>query len=182
MEKYRCLAQKCVFAYLSSVFAVDREKHIARGTQNRRYVYVLLDIMRSMNVHIRWEKDDLLIDTAYVCPQPVPIDLAQKMRASILLLGPFLARFGRAQIPLPGGCSIGERPIGQHVMGLRSLGAQVTFESGEIVASARVGTTQGIFNLEVPSVTGTENLMLAASQSEGLTEFRNATREPEIEI
>ncbi|KAL2043612.1 hypothetical protein N7G274_003919 [Stereocaulon virgatum] len=156
-------------------------KSTLQGVPRIADVYVLLDIMSSMNVHSRRENDDLRIDTAYVCPQPVPIDLAQKMRASILLLGPFLARFGKVQIPLPGGCSIGARPIGQHAMGLRSLGAHVTFESSRIVATARVGSMHSIFNLELPNVTGTESFMLAASRSERLTAIRNAARQPEIE-
>src|SRR5262249_7511761 len=107
-------------------------------------------------------------------------DLVRTMRASILVLGPLLARCGRARVSLPGGCAIGERPVDLHLAALRKLGARIEVEHGYIVAEARelVGAE---VTLDSPTVTGTENLMMAASRARGRTVLHHAAREPEIE-
>lgn len=106
-------------------------------------------------------------------------DLVRKMRASILVLGPLLARTGQAIVSMPGGCAIGERPVDIHLEGLKKLGAEIKLEDGYIHAVAKklVGTR---LNLAFPSVTGTINLMMAGSLAEGVTEITNAAREPEV--
>lgn len=108
-----------------------------------------------------------------------PYDLVKTMRASVLVLGPLVARFGRARISLPGGCAIGARPIDQHLKGLELLGARATLSEGYIEAAADrlVGTTV-YFDLQ--TVTGTENLMMAATLAKGTTILKNAAREPEV--
>lgn len=109
-----------------------------------------------------------------------PYDLVKTMRASVLVLGPLLARFGRADVSLPGGCAIGARPVDLHVKGLQALGADVWIENGYI--RARCDQLQGAhFVFDTVSVTGTENLMMAAVLAEGETVLDNAAREPEIE-
>jgi UDP-N-acetylglucosamine 1-carboxyvinyltransferase len=109
-----------------------------------------------------------------------PYDLVKTMRASILVLGPLVGRFGRADVSLPGGCAIGSRPVDLHVAGLRALGAQVDIEDGYIRARAqRLRGTR--FMLDKVTVTGTENLMMAAVLAEGETIIENAAREPEVE-
>jgi UDP-N-acetylglucosamine 1-carboxyvinyltransferase len=107
-------------------------------------------------------------------------DLVKTMRASILVLGPLVARLGHARVSLPGGCAIGVRPIDQHLAGLEALGAQVTLEHGYVVARARrlVG---GRFRFATPTVTGTENLVMAACLARGTTVLENCAREPEVE-
>ncbi len=109
-----------------------------------------------------------------------PYEQVKKMRASILVLGPLLARRGQAKVSLPGGCAIGVRPIDQHIDGLQALGAEVMLEHGYVYASASRlrGTT---FRFGVPTVTGTENLMMAATLAEGRTTLENCACEPEIE-
>jgi UDP-N-acetylglucosamine 1-carboxyvinyltransferase len=108
-----------------------------------------------------------------------PYDLVKTMRASVLALGPLLARFGEARVSLPGGCAIGQRPIDLHLTGFEKLGATVSIESGDVVARApRLQGTELDFNLV--TVTGTENLMMAAALAEGVTILNNAAREPEI--
>jgi UDP-N-acetylglucosamine 1-carboxyvinyltransferase len=102
------------------------------------------------------------------------------MRASILVLGPLLARFGYAKVSLPGGCAIGARPIDQHLRGLERLGARITLEHGYVVADAPQGLRAGDVVFDMPTVTGTENLMLAAARIPGTTHLRNAACEPEI--
>ena len=108
-----------------------------------------------------------------------PYELVKTMRASILVLGPLLARYGRADVSLPGGCAIGSRPVNLHIEGLQKLGADITVEGGYIRARAKRlrGTT---LVLDLVTVTGTENLMMAAALAEGTTVIENAAREPEV--
>jgi UDP-N-acetylglucosamine 1-carboxyvinyltransferase len=109
-----------------------------------------------------------------------PYDLVRQMRASVLVLGPLVARHGRARVSLPGGCAIGERPIDQHLKGLEALGAAIRVEHGYVVAEApRLRGGEVVFDL--PTVTGTENLMMAAALAKGRTTLVNAAREPEVE-
>jgi UDP-N-acetylglucosamine 1-carboxyvinyltransferase len=102
------------------------------------------------------------------------------MRASILVLGPLLARFGKAKVSLPGGCAIGARPIDQHLKGLEKLGAEIHIEHGYVVAAAPNGLTGAEISFDMPTVTGTENLLLAATLAKGTTVLRNCAQEPEV--
>ena len=108
-----------------------------------------------------------------------PYDLVKTMRASILVLGPLVARFGRADVSLPGGCAIGARPVNIHVAGLQAMGADIQIEGGYI--RARAGRLKGArLVLDAVTVTGTENLMMAATLADGETVLENAAREPEV--
>ncbi|HWP45320.1 MAG TPA: UDP-N-acetylglucosamine 1-carboxyvinyltransferase, partial [Blastocatellia bacterium] len=108
-----------------------------------------------------------------------PYDLVKTMRASVLALGPLLARFGQARVSMPGGCAIGQRPIDLHLHGFEKLGAEVSLEGGDVVARADRLRGAEIYFDKV-TVTGTENLMMAAALAEGVTTLENAAREPEI--
>jgi UDP-N-acetylglucosamine 1-carboxyvinyltransferase len=112
-----------------------------------------------------------------------PYELVKQMRASVLVLGPLLARFGRAKVSLPGGCAIGARPIDQHLKGLEAMGAKITLDRGYVIAEGPAGGrlrgAEIVFDL--PTVTGTENLMMAASLAKGRTTLVNCAREPEVE-
>jgi UDP-N-acetylglucosamine 1-carboxyvinyltransferase len=115
-----------------------------------------------------------------VAIEPVaPYELVKTMRASILVLGPLLARFGRATVSLPGGCAIGSRPVDQHIRGLQAMGAQIVVEHGNIVASARRLLGARI-TTDMVTVTGTENLLMAATLADGETVLENAAQEPEV--
>jgi UDP-N-acetylglucosamine 1-carboxyvinyltransferase len=109
-----------------------------------------------------------------------PYDLVKTMRASILVLGPLLARFGYAKVSLPGGCAIGARPVNLHLMGLEKMGAEICIDKGYIIAKAENGLKGAYINLDIPTVTGTENLLMAASLASGETVIENAAREPEV--
>src|SRR5215510_1997010 len=110
-----------------------------------------------------------------------PYDLVKTMRASVLALGPLLARFGQAKVSLPGGCAIGTRPIDLHLKAFEELGAEVSLESGDVVARAPKGRLLGAdISFEKVTVTGTENVMMAAALADGKTVIRNAAMEPEI--
>src|SRR5919112_69906 len=122
------------------------------------------------------------ITAAHVELFEAPYELVKTMRASVLALGPLLARFGKAKVSLPGGCAIGTRPIDLHLEALKHLGAQVSLEAGYVVARSPQGgrLVGGEVNFDKVTVTGTENLMMAATLAEGRTVLNNAAREPEI--
>jgi len=129
---------------------------------------------------VRFENSDgLVVDATQMDKWEAPYDLVKTMRASVLVLGPLLARFGRAKVSLPGGCAIGARPIDLHLAGLEKMGAAIELEHGYVVAKA--SRLQGAeIDMDITSVTGTENLLMAATLAKGETVIRNAAREPEI--
>ena len=119
------------------------------------------------------------VDPSTIDHQRAPYDLVSRMRASILVLGPLLAKYGQAEVSLPGGCAIGSRPVDLHIQGLRQMGAEISVENGYIHAKCtRLKGARLV--LETVTVTGTENLMMAATLAEGTTVIENAAREPEI--
>lgn len=122
----------------------------------------------------------LALETAQISSTTAPYELVRKMRASVLVLGPLLARCGEAKVSLPGGCAIGTRPVDLHLMGLERMGARITIEGGYIHATAPIGLKGAEIALPMASVGATENLMMAASLADGETVITNAAREPEI--
>jgi UDP-N-acetylglucosamine 1-carboxyvinyltransferase len=122
---------------------------------------------------------DLSIDTSKVHSVYAPYELVKTMRGAILLLGPLLARFGEADVSLPGGCAIGSRPVNEHIKGLQALGAEILIEAGYIKAKAK--RLRGAhYTFDIPSVTATENLLMAACLAEGTTVLENCALEPEV--
>jgi UDP-N-acetylglucosamine 1-carboxyvinyltransferase len=125
------------------------------------------------------ERMNIEVDASTVRQPVAPYDLVKTMRASILVLGPLLARFGEADVTLPGGCAIGARPVNIHVAGLQAMGAEISIENGYI--RARASRLRGArLVLDTVTVTGTENLMMAATLADGQTVIENAAREPEV--
>lgn len=122
---------------------------------------------------------ELAIDTSKVHSVYAPYELVKTMRGAILLLGPLLARFGEADVSLPGGCAIGSRPVNEHIAGLQALGAEIEIEAGYIKAKA-TRLRGAHFTFDIPSVTATENLMMAASLAAGTTVLENCALEPEV--
>ncbi|GHU14284.1 UDP-N-acetylglucosamine 1-carboxyvinyltransferase [Betaproteobacteria bacterium] len=145
-----------------------------------RDVATLLKLLAQMGVKVGAEEGDRQTLDASGLNNPVaPYDLVKTMRASILVLGPLLARFGEAKVSLPGGCAIGARPVDQHIKGLQAMGAEIAVEQGYIHARAK--RLQGArICTDMVTVTGTENLMMAACLAEGETIIENAAREPEV--
>src|SRR5213593_3371494 len=145
-------------------------------------VSTTLKLLRNMGVAAERSEaasDTVTLDAGQLASPEAPYDLVKTMRASILVLGPLLARFGRARVSLPGGCAIGARPIDQHLKGLQLLGAKIELAHGYVEASAtRLRGATVLFDL--PTVTGTENLMMAASLADGRTVLENCAREPEV--
>ena len=120
------------------------------------------------------------VDTSVITEHEAPYELVKTMRASVLVLGPLVARHGKARVSLPGGCAIGARPIDQHLKGLAAMGARIDLEHGYVNARARRLRGATIV-FDMPTVTGTENLMMAAALARGQTTLENAAREPEVE-
>ena len=144
-------------------------------------VHTVCDVIASLGVHIEHpERDILVIDAHELTSTTAPYDLVRRMRASFLVMGPLLARKGRAQISLPGGCSIGARPIDLHLKAFEAMGAVINLENGDIEATVPNGLKGAQIYLDFPSVGATENILMAASMAEGKTVLENAAEEPEI--
>lgn len=137
-------------------------------------------LLSTLGAEIDTEGDVVRIDAGGLNNYKAPYDLVRKMRASILVLGPLLARLKKARVSLPGGCAIGARPINLHLKGLADLGASIELKHGYVEARADKLKGAEIY-LDLPTVTGTENLMMAAALAEGTTHIKNAACEPEIE-
>lgn len=154
-------------------------KHTISNVPRLADVTTLGKILQHMGVFFERKDHDITIDSTGMMDPEAPYDLVRTMRASVLVLGPLVARMGRARVSLPGGCAIGARPINLHLMGLEKLGATVEIEHGYVVAKAKRLRGAHIY-FDTVTVTGTENLMMAASLAEGETILENAAREPEV--
>ena len=142
-------------------------------------VSTMLHLIGQMGVAVTREADGLVLDGRALANPVAPYDLVKTMRASILVLGPLVARCGEARVSLPGGCAIGARPVDQHIKGLQAMGAEVKVEHGYVLARATRLKGARIVT-DMVTVTGTENLMMAATLADGETVIENAAREPEI--
>ena len=140
----------------------------------------LLQVLGVEVRHLPGAPGDLTLTCADVLSTTAPYDLVRRMRASVLVLGPLVAREGTARVSLPGGCAIGTRPIDLHLSGLETLGAKIELADGYVTASAPNGLQGGVIRMRAPSVGATENLMMAAALARGTTEIHGAAREPEI--
>lgn len=144
-------------------------------------VTTIVSLLGRLGVHITLdERSNIEVDARHLGSFHAPYELVRTMRASVLVLGPLLSRFGEAEVSLPGGCAIGTRPVDQHLKGLQAMGADISIENGYIKAKANKlhGAT---IVMDIITVTGTENIMMAAVLAKGQTIIHNAAREPEVE-
>ena len=142
-------------------------------------VRTMVELLEIIGAKIDFEDGNMTIDSTGINNWEAPYDLVKTMRASVLVLGPLIARLGKARVSLPGGCAIGERPIDQHMKGLSILGSKIDLEEGYVEATAKK-LKGGIIPFDVSTVTGTENIMLSAVIAKGETLILNAACEPEI--
>jgi UDP-N-acetylglucosamine 1-carboxyvinyltransferase len=149
------------------------------NTPNIRDVWTMSRLLASMGVHAELNNNNLFLDTSNLTSQEAPYEHVKKMRASIHVLGPLLARYGNAKVSLPGGCAWGPRPVDLHLKGLERLGAEITIDGGYIIAKANRLRGANI-SLDVSSVGATFNIMAAATLAEGRTTINNAAMEPEV--
>ncbi|MBE6065502.1 UDP-N-acetylglucosamine 1-carboxyvinyltransferase [Clostridium cochlearium] len=158
------------------------DKCIIENTPMLKDVFVISEVLRSISSEVEIDKinNKIIIDTSNICSLEPCSDLVKKLRASFLIMGPMLSRFGNFKISLPGGCNIGTRPIDLHLKGLSALGADINIGYGYVEAKADKLKGNKIY-LDFPSVGATENIMMAAVLAEGETIIQNAAEEPEIQ-
>ncbi|HVP39441.1 MAG TPA: UDP-N-acetylglucosamine 1-carboxyvinyltransferase [Candidatus Saccharimonadales bacterium] len=172
-------AKNAVLPVLTAALLVEGRTEVT-GVPDLRDVHTIIELLRTLGAQAAFADHTVTVDAANLTSTTAPYELVKTMRASIYVLGPLLARFGRARVSMPGGCAWGPRPVDLHLKAMEALGATVTVEHGYI--EARAGQLQGCeFFLEIPSVGATGNMMMAASLARGTTVIENAAREPDIE-
>jgi UDP-N-acetylglucosamine 1-carboxyvinyltransferase len=172
-------AKNAVLPIMAATLLADSPVTI-RNIPHLHDVTTTMELLGRMGVHLTVdEKMDIVVDATTINSLYAPYELVRTMRSSILVLGPMLSRFGRADVSLPGGCAIGSRPVNLHIKGLQAMGADVEVTNGYI--KARVDRLKGArLVMDMVTVTGTENLMMAATLADGITVIENAAREPEV--
>ena len=154
--------------------------HTIHNVPDLRDTRTILALLETLGAETKREGRTLLINTDSLNDFEASYDLVKTMRASILVLGPLLARLGKARVSLPGGCAIGARPIDFHLQGLKNMGATLELEDGYVEASVEKHLAGGTVYFDIPSVTGTENILMAAVVAKGETVIKNAAKEPEV--
>lgn len=174
-------AKNAVLPVIAASILASEEKSTILNVPALADVYTINEVIRNLNVQVEFDGKKITVDATKPLETEAPFEYVGKMRASVLVMGPILARMGVARIALPGGCAIGSRPIDQHLKGFEAMGAETTIDNGFIEAKVN-GRLQGAkVYLDFPSVGATENIMTAATLAEGVTTIENAAREPEIE-
>jgi UDP-N-acetylglucosamine 1-carboxyvinyltransferase len=172
-------AKNAALPILAATLLADTHSHIS-NVPNLRDITTMINLLRRMGVDFIMDDPlNIEINSNNLHTFTAPYDLVKTMRASILVLGPLVARFGQAHVSLPGGCAIGTRPVNLHIQGLTAMGAEIEVDGGYITARAKRlhGAT---LCPDIVTVTGTENLMMAATLADGVTLIENAAREPEV--
>jgi len=143
-------------------------------------VYTINEVLRSMNAHVTFQNNTVTVDATEKLVTEAPFEYVRKMRASVLVLGPLLARYGHAKVAMPGGCAIGSRPIDLHLKGFEAMGASVHVGNGFVEVNTDGRLKGAKIYLDMPSVGATENIMMAATLAKGTTVLENCAKEPEI--
>ncbi len=173
-------AKNAVLPVIAAGLIASEGKSILKDVPALADVHTISEVLRYMNADVNVENNTVTIDASKELTTEAPFEYVRKMRASVLVLGPLLARYGHAKVALPGGCAIGSRPIDQHLKGFEAMGAKVNVGNGFIEAYTE-GRLQGArIYFDVPSVGATENVMMAAALAEGKTVLENCAKEPEI--
>jgi len=172
-------AKNAALPVLAAALLLKGQTMTIRRVPKLHDVFTMADLLRHLGVDVNHEDDVMTLSVPDELAWDTPKALVRKMRASSLVLGPLLARAGRAVLPLPGGCAIGSRPIDLHLKGLSKLGADIQLEHGAVHAKTK-GLKGAKIYLDFPSVGATENIMMAAAFAKGETVIENAAREPEI--
>ncbi|UJR81816.1 UDP-N-acetylglucosamine 1-carboxyvinyltransferase [Sandaracinus amylolyticus] len=174
-------AKNAALPILCSALLADGE-HVFRNVPDLRDIVTTAKLLEHMGLEVDVNPPVVTVRAKPVLEPDAPYELVKQMRASVLVLGPLVARYGRARVSLPGGCAIGARPIDQHLKGLEAMGAEIDLSHGYVNVTVPSGRLKGAeIHLDIPTVTGTENLMCAAVLAKGRTRLANAAREPEVE-
>ena len=173
-------AKNAVLPILAATL-LTRGRNIIDGVPKVRDVATMIQLLKDLGAEVESNSNEkIVLDTSKANNTEAPYDLVSTMRASCLVLGPLLAKLGRARVSLPGGCAIGARPIDLHIKGLEAMGAKVWLEKGYVHGTVDGGLKGTQFYFDTVSVTGTANLMMAASLADGETILENAAKEPEV--
>jgi len=173
-------AKNAVLPVIAASLLASEGKSVITDVPVLADVYTINEVLRNLNANVHFENDKIEVDATGKLTTEAPFEYVQKMRASVLVLGPLLARYGHANVAMPGGCAIGSRPIDLHLKGFEAMGAKVEVGNGFIEATID-GRLQGAkIYLDMPSVGATENIMMAAALAEGKTIIENSAKEPEI--
>ena len=171
-------AKNCALKLMCASLLTSDSLYFENSPNTLRDMKSQRELLEYLGCAIKCDHDLMAINAGAIETQTAPYDIVRKMRGSILVLGPLLARFGSARVSLPGGCAIGTRPVDLHIKGLEQLGAEITLEDGYIHAKGQLHGATVLF--PKVSVGATENLMMAATLAKGITVLKNAAREPEI--
>lgn len=174
-------SKNSVLPILAAAILADKGESIIHDIPNLRDIDIILKLLEAVGCKIDWNRNDkvVTINAENLNDYVAPYELVRQMRASFLVLGPLLARMGKAKVSLPGGCSLGQRPVDLHIKGFRKLGAKVTEDAGYVMAECD-RLDGGIFCFDRPSHTGTENIMMGAVTASGTTTIINAAMDPEV--
>ena len=173
-------AKNAALPIMVATLLVDGKLQLA-NVPHLHDVTTTMELLGGMGVQLLVdEKLNIEVDSTDVTRLEAPYELVKTMRASILVLGPLLSRYGQAHVSLPGGCAIGTRPVNLHIDGMKAMGADILVENGYINAKVKGRLTGAHIVLDTVTVTGTENLMMAAVLADGETVLKNAAREPEV--
>ncbi|HJF30412.1 MAG TPA: UDP-N-acetylglucosamine 1-carboxyvinyltransferase [Sporosarcina psychrophila] len=175
-------AKNAVLPILAAALLASDGINVIRDVPNLSDVGTINEVLKSLNAKVDYipKLDEVIIDSSDTLSSEAQFEYVRKMRASILVMGPLLARNGFARVALPGGCAIGSRPIDQHLKGFEAMGAEITFGHGHVEAKAENGLKGAKIYLDFPSVGATENIMTAAALATGTTIIENSAKEPEI--
>ncbi|GGM32495.1 UDP-N-acetylglucosamine 1-carboxyvinyltransferase 1 [Paraliobacillus quinghaiensis] len=173
-------AKNAVLPVIAASIMANRGKSVIHNVPALADVVTMKDVLSNMKANIHFHHNTVTVDAVKPLITEAPFEYVRKMRASVLVIGPMIARFGHAKVAMPGGCAIGSRPIDLHLKGFEAMGADVHVGNGYVEVKSE-GRLQGAkVYLDVPSVGATENIMMAATLAEGQTTIENAAKEPEI--
>jgi len=173
-------AKNAVLPVIAASLLASEGKSVITDVPELADVYTINQVLRNMNADVEFKNNTVYVDASAKLKTEAPFEYVRKMRASVLVLGPLLSRYGHANVAMPGGCAIGSRPIDLHLKGFEAMGAEVHVGNGFVEAHVN-GRLQGAkIYLDMPSVGATENIMMAAALAEGRTIIENSAKEPEI--
>jgi UDP-N-acetylglucosamine 1-carboxyvinyltransferase len=173
-------AKNAVLPIITATLLASEGKTILNDVPALSDVFTIGEVLRHLNAEVDFETNRVVVDASRELKTDAPFEYVRKMRASVLVMGPLLARTGEARVALPGGCAIGSRPIDQHLKGFEAMGAKVQVGNGFIDAKVEGRLKGAKIYLDFPSVGATENIMMAAALAEGTTIMENVAKEPEI--
>lgn len=173
-------AKNAVLPVIAASILASEGKSVIHDAPLLADVGTINEVLRHMNADVTFENNTVTVDASKELKTEAPFEYVRKMRASVLVLGPLLARYGHAKVAMPGGCAIGSRPIDLHLKGFEAMGAKVHVGNGFVEARADGRLKGAKIYLDMPSVGATENIMMAAALAEGKTILENSAKEPEI--